>query len=302
MDVVCNIDSSYIKYCVVTLLSLFQNNERGTIHAHIVANRLSEDEKNIIREELGRYGNQLIFYDAGDTIVVNCPISAETSRLSVATYYRIFLPIILPKSISKVLYIDCDLVVESSIAELWQMNLTGYALAASEDCHCVTKEFYERLHYAEKYSYFNAGVLLVNLDYWRENRIMEKCIQYIEKYPERLRFNDQDVLNGVLYDQWVSFPYKWNMHYYFRKTTMSAKALREIEESLGTPAILHYMSSSKPWLPHCEHPLAHRWFHYLDKTRWKGERPQKTFKDFFNKYIKPIGYLIGVDKPRYKRF
>lgn len=301
MDIVCNIDSSYIKYCVVTLVSLFQNNEQGSIHAHIIAGNLSEDDKQVMHQELDRYGNRLTFYEAGDKIVENCPISDETSRLSVATYYRIFLPVILPQSLSKVLYLDCDLVVETSVAELWQTDLSGYALGAADDCHCATREFYERLRYPEEHSYFNAGVLLINLDYWRKNHIMEKCIEYIETHPERLRFNDQDVLNGVLNDQWLRIPYKWNMHYYFRKTRMSEKALEEISRSFSTPAILHFMSSSKPWLPHCEHPLARRWFYYSDQTRWKGERPRKTFKDFVYRYIKPVGYLIGIDKPRYKR-
>lgn len=301
MDIVCNIDSNYIKYCVVTLVSLFHNNERGSVHAHIVAGKLSENEKMIIREELEAYGNQLTFYDAGDTIVANCPISDETNRLSVATYYRIFLPVILPQSISKVLYLDCDLVVESSIAELWRIPLEGYALGAAEDCSCGMDEIYDRLHYAREYSYFNAGVLLLNLDFWRKNHVLEKCIQYIQKYPERLKFNDQDVLNGVLFAQWKRLPYKWNMHYYFRKTTvMTDEAIKEIRPFLLFPSVLHYISGSKPWLPHCEHPLVGRWFHYLDQTRWRGERPRKTFKDFFNHYIKPIGYLIGVDKPRYK--
>lgn len=301
MDIVCNIDNHYVKYCIVTLVSLFQNNQQENIRVHIIADNLSQIAKQLMHEELDRFGNELIFHDAGHQIIANCPISDECHHISIATYYRIFLPVILPESISKVLYLDCDLIVESSVSELWNTNVEGYALAATEDWRAEVEEFYKRLHYEKKYSYFNAGVLLINLDYWRKHHLMEACVRYIQSYPERLTYNDQDVLNGVLYAQWLHLPYQWNMHYYLRKTTMSEKALKEIETTLFTPAILHYITDVKPWNLHCYHPLAHRWFHYLDQTRWKGERPKKTLKDFFNYYIKPIGYLIGIDKPRYKK-
>lgn len=301
MDIVCNIDSNYVKYCIVTLVSLFKNNEKGSIHVHIIAENLADAEKQLMHEELDRFDNQLTFYNAGKEIIAHCPISQESQYISVATYYRIFLPAILSQSISKVLYLDCDLIVEDSIRELWDTDLTDYALAAIEDMSSGNEEYYTRLQYDKKESYFNAGVMLVNLDYWREHQVMEKCIQYIQTYPERLALNDQDTLNVVLHNQWLPLHYKWNMHYYHRKTIMSEQADKEIGRWLLTPSIIHYISCIKPWHPHCEHPLVDRWYSYLDQTRWKGERPKKTFKDLFNRYIKPIGYITGIDKPKYKK-
>lgn len=300
MDIVCNIDGHYVKYCTVTLVSLFVHNERGSLHAHIIADNLTESEKQLMHEELDRFGNQLTFYDAGLQLISGCPISDECRHITLATYYRIFLPAILPSSIQKVLYIDCDLIVESNISALWDTDLEGYALAAAEDWRSETDEFYERLRYEKRYAYFNAGVLLINLDYWRQHHLMEACIRYIQQYPERLLYNDQDVLNGVLHAQWKHLSCQWNMHYYLRKTTISKQAQKEADANLLTPAILHYITDVKPWHPHCYHPLANRWFYYADQTRWKGERPKKSFKDFFNRYIKPVGYRLKIDKPRYK--
>jgi len=300
MDIVCNIDSNYVKYCTVTLVSLFINNEPESIHAHIIADKLTQQDKQLMHEELDKYGNTLTFYDAGKELIESCPISNESSYISVATYYRIFLPVILPESISKVLYLDCDLIVESSIRELWNTDLNGYALAAAEDMSAGKDEYYNRLQYPKKNSYFNAGVMLINLDYWRKHHTTEECIQYIRTYPERLALNDQDTLNAILHTHWLRIPYKWNMHYYHRKTVMDTAAETEIKHWLTSPAIIHYISCIKPWHSHCEHPLTNRWYVYLDQTRWKGERPAKTFKDFFNQYIKPIGYALNIDKPKYK--
>lgn len=301
MDIVCNIDSNYVKYCTVTLVSLFMNNEQGSIHAHIIADKLTPSDKRLMHEELDRYGNTLTFYDAGPELTANFPISDECRHISVATYYRIFLPVILPESISKVLYIDCDIIIEHSIRELWDTDMKDYALAAAEDMSADKDEYYERLRYSKQDSYFNAGVMLINLDYWREHHVMEACIKYIQTYPERLALNDQDTLNAVLHAQWLPVPYKWNMHYYHRKTVMTKQAEEEVRHWLTKPYIIHYISCIKPWHPHCLHPLADRWFHYSDQTRWKGERPEKTLKDFFDHYIKPVGYWLGIDKPKYKR-
>ncbi len=301
MDIVCNIDSNYVKYCTVTLVSLFVNNEPGCIHAHVIADNLTPADKQLMRKELDRFGNKLTFYDAEQELIARCPISNKFHHISTTTYYRIFLPVILPENISKVLYLDCDLIVETSITALWHIDLDNYALAAAEDCNSGTEEFYTRLGYEKKYSYFNAGVLLINLDYWRKHHLTETCVRYIQSNSNRLVYNDQDVLNGALHALWRPLPYQWNTHYYLRKAIMNKNALKETETILSIPAILHYITDVKPWSLHCTHPLAHRWFYYLDQTRWKGERPKKTFKDFCNRYIKPIGYWLRIDKPKYKK-
>lgn len=303
MDIVCNIDSNYIKYCVVMLTSLFENNKEE-ITVHIIAGKLEEYEKQLILDSLERYRQQIRFYDAGEELLSLCSTNGDEGlqHISIATYYRIFLPQILPASVSKVLYLDCDLIVMRPLKEFWETDLTNHAVAAVEDNIFQADEHYERLRYDRKYSYFNAGVLLINLDYWRAHRVVEQAVEYIRTYPERLKFNDQDVLNAVLHDKRLPVSFAWNMQegFYLRRRFIHPSVWKELDALLPRPGILHYAGKIKPWQPHYDYRLAKQWFYYLDKTPWKGERPAAGPEDYYKRYLQPALVCLHLDKPRYR--
>jgi lipopolysaccharide biosynthesis glycosyltransferase len=50
IHIACNIDSNYVRHCAVTLVSLFENNRKEQITAHIIARDLSDAEKKILIE------------------------------------------------------------------------------------------------------------------------------------------------------------------------------------------------------------------------------------------------------------
>ena len=302
MHIACNIDSNYVKYCIVMLLSAFENNERGSIDVHIIADDLSNQDKSLIEDSLKRYGNRLHFYDVDDKMLADCPISPD-SYISLSTYYRVFLPVILPAGVKKVIYLDCDLIVCSSLKPLWETDITDYALAAVEDMWSDFEPPYDRLGYDSKYSYFNAGVLYINLEYWRMHNVLEECVKYIQCYPDRLRLYDQDALNAVLYARRLRIPFTWNMQegFYRRKRRIRKEVWAEIDSCLASPAILHYVGPAKPWHKACLHPLRKEWFVYLDQTKWKNERPSLTFKELFFRRINDLGIFLKLDKPRYRK-
>ncbi|WP_084797857.1 glycosyltransferase family 8 protein [Neobacillus mesonae] len=79
-----------------------------------------------------------------------------------------------------------------------------------------------------EYTYFNAGVLLMNLQKWRENKISSQVIQYIKEHPKLIKLMDQDALNAVLYDKCLKLEPKWN----YTKGVMK-------RYNLDNPAIVH---------------------------------------------------------------
>lgn len=96
--------------------------------------------------------------------------------------------------------------VLNDISEFWNTDITQYAIGCIEDIGSDEEEYYSRLQYDKKYSYFNAGVLLINLKYWREHKIDEMCEQYFLAHSDRIRFNDQDLLNALLYKDKLFVP------------------------------------------------------------------------------------------------
>ena len=123
----------------------------------------------------------------------------------------------------KVLYLDCDIVVFGRYFGILEYRFVRLWCNCIEDIGKDEDERYERLHYDRSYSYFNAGVLLINLDYWREHKVDKQCVKYFQTYPERILFNDQDLLNVVLHKDKVFVPLKWNMQDGFYRYGMDKK-------------------------------------------------------------------------------
>ena len=211
IHIACNIDANFMQHCAVTLVSLFENNKSADICVHIVAPSLSEENQQILRNLVASYGNDIRFYFPPEDLLSCFAIKKFGKRISMATYYRCMFSAILPDDVEKVLYLDCDIVVFGDISEFWNTDLSGCCAACIEDIGKDEDERYERLHYDRSYSYFNAGVLLINLDYWREHKVDKQCVEYFQTYPERILFNDQDLLNVVLHKDKVFVPLKWNM-------------------------------------------------------------------------------------------
>lgn len=304
IHVACNIDASYVKYCVVMLTSLFENNADSSFHIHVIASELPDDSKNILHDWIeGRYHQTLFVYETGNALLEGCSIYGE-SHISLATYYRIFLESILPRSINKVLYLDCDLIVNGSIKELWSTDITDYAAGCVEDMWSGKPDNYERLHYASSFSYFNAGVLLVNLEYWRNIQFQKVAEKYISEHMSELVFNDQDVLNALLHDKKLFLPFRYNVQDGFlrRKRRIRPEAIPDLEKELLHPVIVHYTGGKKPWQYKSQHPYKGLYFHYLDMTPWKGERPDVPFLYKVKRMVDRLLYALQLAKPKYRKY
>ncbi|MBR0361882.1 MAG: glycosyltransferase family 8 protein, partial [Paraprevotella sp.] len=217
-----------------------------------------------------------------------------------ATYYRCILADILPKNIDRLLYIDCDIVILGNISDFWNTPLDGIGVAAVEDIGCGEKERYEILKYPMEDSYFNAGVLMINLRYWREQQVGRACIDYFHDYPERILFNDQDLLNSILHKSKVLVDLRWNVQdgFYRNPKNMTQEWKTKYEHVLKNPVILHY-TNRNPWDYDSQHPLREEYFKYLDMTPWKGERPSHSIINRCKRFFKLLPFHVGIRKAKY---
>lgn len=295
IHIACNIDSNFTIHCAVTLTSLFANNRNSEFCVHIIASTLPEADQKALSSIAESYGNKICFYFPEKDLLNNFSIKKSGNRISIATYYRCLLSRILPVNIDKILYIDCDIVVLNDISEFWNTDITQYAIGCIEDIGSDEEEYYSRLQYDKKYSYFNAGVLLINLKYWREHKIDEMCEQYFLAHSDRIRFNDQDLLNALLYKNKLFVPFRWNVQDTFYRRTYSHKVKEHsgLKEALLHPAILHY-TNKKPWNYDSMHPLKQEYFKYLDMTPWKGTRPIIDFQTRVITGFKRLLYITGI--------
>ena len=138
-------------------------------------------------------------------------------------------------------------------------------------------EWYNRLRYSPTKLYFNSGVILINLYYWRKHGVLKKFLGYISNCRDRIVSHDQDVLNVVFQDEKILLPLKYNLQEGFllkKRRFYYWDYEDEFLSAIKNPAILHY-TVFKPWQKICKHPRKYLFFEYVNQTIWKGFKLKK---------------------------
>ena len=320
MIVVCATDDNFIQHCSIMLVSLLINNK--DVDIYVLTEGLKPENRTILTEEVEHYNGRLHFCLVDSSIIEKFPMPTidGLSHISRATYYRLLIADLLPESVHKAIYLDCDMIVNHSIEGLWNTNLQGYAMAAVSQIGYGYEA--ERLGYPIKYGYFNAGMNVINLDYFRENNVAKQLIDYIGENYKLIKFHDQDALNGVLYNKTVHVMPQWNMTsavYVFQLNKRGdrkngvlingyEKEKLNAKKYLKDPCILHYVSKPKPWQIGCEHPLQLLYYDYARQTiHFKDIKQQNKIKRFvairkyyLHEWLSAIKQLfVKTDKTRY---
>lgn len=277
MEVVVCLDNKFVMPTGVMMYSLCMNNQDVDINFHVVTDtsvtQRDKDDLNDNLKDFERHVN-LFFYTIKEK-KANLPSIANRQGLTYVTYHRLFLADVLPDNIDKVLYLDGDVVVRHSLLPLWNTDLTDYAVAGVCDALSGVVDFYNRLNYPKNAGYFNAGVLLINLKYWRENKVSTKFMDYIQSQKIVFLFHDQDILNGLFWDKKVLVPIKYNVTNGFLQNNASydsGKYKDEVLEARRDPVIIHFANIYKPWESYIRfpHPFSNSFYKYQSQTRWRG--------------------------------
>ena len=230
-------DDNYIAYLDVAISSLISNASRKFNYRIIVLNT-GLKEKNVLKVKRNeRTGFKIDFVDISRDVERIKSRLRDVYHFSVVTYYRLFIASLFPQY-DKAIYLDCDLVVLGDISELYGIELGDNILgAAPEQFVQNTSEF--RL-YAELAlgvdpdGYVNAGVLLMNLEQFRRDRIEERFVELITEHDFDLLDPDQAYLNYLCLGKIHVLPNGWN------KEPMPL-------ECVGKKNIVHYALYKKPW-------------------------------------------------------
>lgn len=159
------------------LCSLLEHNRVSRIylfHSPGAARELPKLELFVIK-----YGTELVCYEMAPEGFHDLRVGKSAS---IANYYRLAAACILPIDINKILYLDSDIIVRRSLHELWDTDVADYALGAVIDYVWGPGKDYVELPPGTKY--FNSGVMLINMDYWRRNQLYERGIAFVRNNPE----------------------------------------------------------------------------------------------------------------------
>lgn len=303
IDILCSIDSHFEMQFFVTLCSLFDSNPHEHFHVHLITVDVPAKQQDRMETWVTGKQQDISFYAIPDELR-NTDLIPQEGYFTISTYMRCFITKVLPPDIHRILYIDCDILVNSSISKLWATDLEGKAIGAVDDMWAL-KGNGERLGYDSKYSYFNAGVLLINLDYWREHDTYHQSLAFIKAHKNVLQFHDQDILNGLFHNSRKELHPCYNMQdtfFRYKRKFVRPDVLKQVDECIDTPVIIHFTGGHKPWHYKCYHPWRKVYLAYIEKTPYKGFKlPKGKFSDILEVHVNPILWSLGLLKRKYRK-
>jgi lipopolysaccharide biosynthesis glycosyltransferase len=267
--VVCGTDAGYVAPLAVMLQSALSNLAADrTLVAYVLCSDVDAEERARVSKGLPdeRFSIHWLRVDAARLDGV--PL---WGRMPVSTYFKLFLTDLLPASVTRALWLDCDVLVTGDLAPLWDQELRGFCAGAVQDQLVPFASsrggIGRRLEVGipDDARYFNAGVMLIDVARWRSERIAVKALDHLRRRWKSVVFWDQEGLNVALAGKWIALDSRWNYNV--------SLPLRRKRAGEDAPVILHFAGMLKPWLYRTKDPEWSQYMTYLDRTAWAGIRP-----------------------------
>jgi lipopolysaccharide biosynthesis glycosyltransferase len=268
-------DRGYLQHLTVALTSLLKNNSGMNIY--IINNDITSEEWKKLQKIFAGENANLIDAKIDDRQIESL---VTTYHFTKAAYYRLFIADIVKEE--KALYLDVDVIVNGRIDNLYNTDISNTSLAAVDDMDVYDSHLLEMDHSAR---YFNSGVMLINLEYWRIHKVKEKVLDFIKRKPEAIRYVDQDGLNSIINGNWLEVHPRYNLH--TRLLYIEHASDSPVKEAIDNPVIIHF-TGPKPWYLKNIHPFKRYYWKYLRMTPYKYFIPEDFNMANVIKWMIPI--------------
>ncbi len=275
MNIALCTDENFTIPALVCITSIFENNKDAECHVYVLTDGISDKA----REKFCRLAT--VYERKIDILTIDrhrFDGLTVSERYPVSMYYRFLLPEMLPDE-QKVLYLDCDIIVRKSLCEVYSTDLSDKAVGAVVSQSCDWVKWANELKLSTPF--FNSGVLLINLDYWRRHNTFEALVNWVANNPKGLWLPDQSALNKVLEGKVCYFDYTYNFQERWTRplegSYMHFSKWNEIEEAGLDPVIVHYCDAEKPWFVESRHKFKADFIHYATMHAFIGYRPIRRY-------------------------
>ena len=260
-------DRNYASLTAVSAVSALRHNPKSRIL--LLGYNLEKDAQELVRSRVEEAGGEFAYRDVSPSIgkLVRKGVCPYTSY---AAYARIFLPDVLEED-GRVLYLDCDTLVDGSLEELFAVDLQDKPFALGYDC--VLRHYKRHVRHPQELPYFNSGVMMIDLKAWRSHRCTERILAELEHPSGPNPLGDQDIIVRVFPDETRPLDPKWNFLSQF--FMLSYDGVRRIvgkgdgllfppeayAEARKHAAICHFSGQTlgRPWFTSSHHPMRERY-------------------------------------------
>lgn len=249
---------AYAPHMAATMVSILEHTARPVTFHVLTDASLVEPSRAQLRTLCGAHGAEVLFHGI---VLPEAGVGNEQAlaRLSRGSLYRLKLAEVLPKDVTRLLYLDCDILVTLDIGAVYDSALDGKSLGAVQDAGAASRFrrfLFQRHTPLHGTAYFNSGVLLFDLARLREIHDMWSETAGALRRAEGNAFPDQAALNIVFADDWQPLPAAYN--------TFPDAASR-----VDVPAVYHFAGGpgNKPWATD-KYPLSDYYWHCRAQTPW----------------------------------
>ncbi len=293
MNIVYTTDARFLPQVAASITSVCENNQKAPVIRFFVLTLgvAAEDQEKLAGYVQGTYARTAIrsvtCIDL-QNIEQYFDFSFDTSGWNSIVLARLVLDRILPPDLHRVLYLDGDTIVRRSLKSLWKTDMGKCPVGAAMEPTC-SRERKKALGLSGQ-PYYNAGVLLIDLDNWREQKTGQALAAYYKEHGGRLFANDQDVINGCLRGKICPLSPAYNYHntydlYRYRLLQKNCDhpvpSRQEMQKIRKNPCIVHFLGEERPWREGNTHRFRDEYLACLEMTPWRGQGMEKGWRTYF---------------------
>ena len=262
MNIFTAFNEEYALPSKVMLKSLILNNQ-VPLTIYVLYSNLKQETIDSIKEL--KVKNRIVFYfhKIDDTFLDGVSIPKQFSK---ETYYRLFAHQFFSKNVDRVLWLD-GVIINGPLIDFYSQDFEDKSYIAVENNKPFSQfnEEKKKILMMPSYSkYINTGVLLFNFKKIREKQNNDDVFRYIKEKQEILKLADQDVFNGLLYEDILVVDPNRTYNYFARFITKDKK--KELYNKLR---IVHYCGIEKPWKENYPDIAFDLWWKYALKCGLK---------------------------------
>lgn len=282
MNIVYIANEKYVPHLAASMCSVMENNKsEKDIVFHVISTGMTEESMDRLAKLCDNYARRMLTYNLSDIERrINAAGQPFLQKFDISILGRFFLGEIIPADVDKILYLDCDTIITGSLHEMYEiLPRDGIILAAVQE-PTIYKSTKRMISLRDEDPYFNSGVLLIDMNMWREHNTDARLRSYFESISDKSIFADQDAINGLLCGYIESIHPKYNFitnYKYFRWSTLAGMSpayksvsKEEFNEAQSSPVVIHYAGDERPWIKGNHNPFRHEYNKYLSITEWRN--------------------------------
>ena len=277
INICLSCDNNYARHAGVTITSIVYNADKcDNYHFYILDNGIDEAFKQKI---MSITKSPITFFHVNEEDFKIFKQITTHKYITLPAYFRLKIASYFP-NLDKVIYLDCDTIINTNLRRLNNIDISGYLLAGVQD---IKKSIVE-----QNPTYVNSGVLVFNLDRIRKEHIEEKFFEYTQKHMAEIVCGDQEIINQVCKGRIKLIDTLWNVQ---------TGSFINRSNFTKHPYIIHYTSKQKPWNFGSFSYNKHFYFKYLQKSPWALPQKDLIYWLLWNNIVSMLKF--AKEKPRF---